>query len=368
MRMKDVFVTGATGFVGRHVVRRLVEQGCSVRCMVRPSSDRSVLAGTDVEFLEGSFDSPAFLDHAVKGVDTVIHIAGLTRARRRDDFFTVNQLSCRALAEAISRGGDAPTVVAISSLAAAGAGVKVPRAERSLLGRFLPREENQEARPLSPYGKSKYAGELEWVPYADSFPVSIVRPAIIFGEEDRLSFPLFDMALSYPFFLLPGYHNYPFSFIYIDDLVELILAVAQRGERLRSDSLTAAGPNTKFFPRRCPGTGIYFGSHPETPLYSEFGRMLYKAVGRSPYRYVHCPPLGLLGAGAVMELSKFFGAHPPMDWDKACESLGGPWFCVDRKSKNIGVTFSRSLQDELTLTAEWYFENGYLTGRAEREG
>ncbi|MBR3218974.1 MAG: hypothetical protein IKF77_03550, partial [Thermoguttaceae bacterium] len=96
---------------------------------------------------------------------------------------------------------------------------------------------------------------------------------------------------------------------------------------------------------------------------SEFGRMLYEAVGRSPYRFVHCPPLGLLGAGAVMELAKRLGAHPPMDWDKSVESLGGPWFCVDRKSSRIGMTFSGTLQEELTATAVWDMENGYLTGR-----
>lgn len=361
--MKNVFVTGSTGFVGRHVVRRLAELGCSVRCMVRPSSDRSVLAGTGAEFCEGSFDSPSFLDRAVEGVDTVIHIAGLTRARRRGEYFTVNQLACRALGEALLRAGGAPTVVSISSLAAAGAGWKTRRADRARLGRFLPREEQHQARPVSPYGKSKYAGEQEWVRFADRLPITIVRPAIIFGEEDRLSLPLFDMALNYPFFLLPGYHDYPFSFIYIQDLVELIIAAAQRGERLEPDSLTAAADDEKSFPRRCSGRGIYFGTHPETPLYSEFGRMLYEAVGRSPYRFVHCPPLGLLGAGAVMELAKRLGAHPPMDWDKSVESLGGPWFCVDRKSSRIGVTFSGTLQEELTATAAWGLENGWLTRR-----
>lgn len=355
--MNDVFVTGATGFIGFHLVSRLRRLGCRVRCLVRPNSNRRRLEPLGVEFVEGDLSSRDVLRSALSGADTLIHLAGLTWARSNPRFFDVNQLGCRTLAE-IAAAQDKPSVVVnVSSLAAAGAAIRLSKSERKIAGqKFAPLTERHVPCPVSVYGKSKLAGESEWANVADRVPVTIVRPAIVFGEGDALCRPLFTMARTALCFLIPGYRDFPFSFVHADDLSELILAAAEHGERItpaedRTDSADE---------KQSVGTGIYFAAHPEMPLWSQFGRMLAEAVGRkSQLRMLRCPPLAVLGVGAVQETFKRLTGIPvPLDWEKAKESLGGPWICSGDKARSqLGVKFDETLQEQLHRTAVWYRDN-----------
>lgn len=355
--MNDVFVTGASGFIGFHLVSRLRQRGCRVRCLVRPNSNRRRLEPLGVEFVEGDLSSRNALRSAMAGADTLIHLAGLTWARTNRLFFDVNQLGCRTLAEIVSTLDRPPTVVNVSSLAAAGAAVRLSKSERKLSGvQFAPLTESAVPRPVSAYGKSKLAGELEWAKVADRVPVTIIRPAIVFGEGDTLCRPLFTMARTALCFLIPGYRDFPFSFIHADDLSDLILAAAERGERMTPTGCRTDGADEN----RCAGTGIYFAAHPEIPLWSQFGRMLGEAAGRrTRLRALRCPPLGVLGAGAAQEAFKrLTGIKVPLDWEKAKESLGGPWICSGDKARlRLGVKFGETLQEQLNRTAAWYREH-----------
>lgn len=365
--MKDVFVTGGTGFIGALLVARLRGLGCRVRCLVRSTSNRSSVERLGAECVEGGFSSPEHLRERMSGVDTVFHLAGEIQARTNSQYFDVNQGGCQKMAEAAARLTTPPVVVSVSSLAAAGAAVRQPKGERPKgADRFLPRDETWSPRPFSIYGKSKLAGEREWLAVADRVPVTVVRPAIVFGPSDRFCFPLFEMVRKTPFFLVPGYRSLPYSFICADDLVDLILAAAERGERLTPESLLPC--ETVNGVERCSGQGIYFGAGTESPLFSDFGRMLALAVGRSFFRPVRCPPLGVLGTGAVQEVFKrLTGRRVPIDWEKAKESLGGPWYCSGDKARTkLGVPFPKTLQERLNETVVWYRANGWLKDSRSR--
>ena len=69
--MSKILVTGATGFIGRHLIRRLVKQGQQVQCVVRKSSNRQHLPESDIEFVVSDFTDAASLGQAVRGCDTV---------------------------------------------------------------------------------------------------------------------------------------------------------------------------------------------------------------------------------------------------------------------------------------------------------
>src|SRR6267142_865114 len=92
-----VLVTGATGFVGSHLVDRLLERGRPVRCLVRQSSNLRYLKDPRIEFAYGGLDSSTDWDNAFADVDTVYHVAGVTFARRSKDYYDVNHRGTEAI-------------------------------------------------------------------------------------------------------------------------------------------------------------------------------------------------------------------------------------------------------------------------------
>ncbi|MBR5627132.1 MAG: NAD-dependent epimerase/dehydratase family protein, partial [Thermoguttaceae bacterium] len=95
MSKKKVFITGGTGFVGYHLIKRLCQDDWHVRCLARPTSRRSALMSFDVEFIEGDICNLNSLKQGVQDVDAVVHLAGLTRSLRRNDFMEINRDGCR---------------------------------------------------------------------------------------------------------------------------------------------------------------------------------------------------------------------------------------------------------------------------------
>ncbi|HXF59916.1 MAG TPA: NAD-dependent epimerase/dehydratase family protein, partial [Candidatus Saccharimonadales bacterium] len=79
-------VTGASGFVGSHVVDELLRRGARVRCLLRATSSRRWLDGKTVDLVAGDVGSPEGLDEAVAGADWIVHAAGLTHARNAAEF------------------------------------------------------------------------------------------------------------------------------------------------------------------------------------------------------------------------------------------------------------------------------------------
>lgn len=367
--MKTVFLTGASGFVGGHLAKRLRAAGLAVRCLLRKTANRARLETLGVETVDGDLADLDALGKGVAGADTVIHVAGATAALVRNDFFKANQLGCRNLVRAILENSSAdapPTLVSVSSLAAAGAAFRLPKqAARARGVKYAPVDETFLPAPVSTYGKSKLAGERELLAAADRIPTTIVRPSIVFGEGDRMMFPLFRMVKRTPFFTIPGFCNRRFSFVYAEDLVDLILAAAEKGERARPDSLDLIEPSPSdadLGRARCAGAGIYLASHPETPFFSDFGRMLSKASGRRRTLTLRIPPFGVLAAGLFQEgHKKLTGRTVSLDWEKALESLGGPWFCSSQKAeRDLAWRPSLPLTEELRKTADWYVENRWL--------
>ncbi len=114
-----ILVTGGTGFIGSHLVERLAAQGRAVRCLVRPTSGLRDLPQTGIQVVRGDLESGAGLADALRGVDTVIHLAGVTKARAPIDYDRGNAAATAQLVRAAGSGG-LRRFVHVSSLAAAG--------------------------------------------------------------------------------------------------------------------------------------------------------------------------------------------------------------------------------------------------------
>jgi 2-alkyl-3-oxoalkanoate reductase len=189
-----VAVTGATGFVGRAVVRRLHALGWRVRALARPTSGTR-LAGLPVEIVQGDLEDVAALSRLVTRADVVVHCAGAIRGVTAAGFRRVNVEGLRRLVAAIRSAGTPSRVLAVSSLAA-----REPQ--------------------LSPYAASKRAAEGVLAGVSD-VPWTIVRPPAVYGPGDEALRPLWQ-ALGRGILPVLGPPRARFSLLYVDDLADAL--------------------------------------------------------------------------------------------------------------------------------------------------
>lgn len=334
-------VTGATGFIGQRLVERLVERGDRVACLVRATSRVEPLEKLGVELRIGSLGDESSLAAALAGVEKVYHLAGLTHATRKEDFQRVNAGGTEALCRAAAGTDTAPTVVVVSSLAAAGPSPPgVPHTEATC------------HEPISMYGQSKLAAEHSARAHADALPISIVRPPVVFGPGDKDGLLLFKSLRSFPLHLVPQMKGLPLSLIYVDDLVEAMIAVADRGERLTRTEDAAA---------RNDPTGLYYASDPAESSYAQMGRMAAAAMGRRIWvlcrrRYPFLP----LAIGGDL-WGRLRGKAPLFGMDKLREASASGWVCDPAKLiEGLDWRPTQPLAERYQTTHDWYVENGWL--------
>ena len=320
MKSRSVSITGATGFVGWHMAEAFRLDGWRVRSIVRPGGVKPL--PDDVERVEAALH-PATLAAAIGESDVVVHAAGLTRAPDASAF-EFNVSGTRAVVAAVNATG--ARLVLISSQAAMGAGT-ISR----------PTREDDVPRPLTPYGRSKLAGEA--VVRADArTPWTIIRPTAVYGPRDRQFLPIFRLA-AHGIFLQVVPAATAFTFIYIDDLARGIVLAAE-GEYASGQTL--------------------FLGHPDPLHADDLLHTLADVFGR-PYRPWHVPDLVLRAFARGGQLAWKFGEVPWLDHARLTE-LGAEGFvcAVDLAREVLGFTAAVRLPDGLARTAQWYRERGWI--------
>ncbi len=339
--MPRVLITGATGFIGAHLVRRLREAGDEIVCLVRPTSKRAAIEGGGVEFVEGDLGDADSLARAMAGCDVVYHLGGLTSALRASELHRVNDAGSRHVAEACAEQSNPPVLVHISSIAAAGP---------SMLGR--PHVETDSPSPVSHYGRSKLGGERAVRGFADRVPITIVRPPIVFGEGDRASLPLFMSVQRFGIHMSPLWRPQPFSFVHAADLCTALIAVARSGRRIAPSDGEADSSST----------GVYFAAAEEIVTYAEFGRCIGRALGVPRTSVIPNVAAAVWMAAIGSELVARVRRRPMIfNLDKAREAVAGSWACSSESlSRETGWRPASSLDERLEQTAVWYREQGWL--------
>lgn len=333
-------VTGATGFIGLHLVPSLVAAGHEVTCLVRRTSNVEALKSPAVQFVTGDVDSGAGLAAAVAGQQAIFHLAGSIRGLRRDDFFRTNCHGVRHVVEAATRQSSPPVVVVASSIAAAGPS----QGERPL-------EPGDPARPVSYYGESKLAGEQEARRFAADVPISVIRAPIVFGPGDRVSFEWFRSVAKFRLHFVPGFSAARFSLVHVDDAVQGFIAAAERGRRL---SPTHDAPTL--------GEGCYYVAADETPTYGEIGRHIAASLGVTRYGTVRTPIVALrLAAFAGECLGRITRKPPFLGLGKVREAAAGSWVCATQSARDeLGFAPATPLNERFATTAAWYRKHGWL--------
>ena len=211
-----ILLTGATGTVGSHVLRRLVADGERVRCLVR---DPRRLGGerVRVQIALGDLASPGSFRNAMRGVDAVIHIAATARDQPRASIEELNAVATLRLVQAAEQAG----------------------AERFLFVSALGASEHGPARLF----RAKALAERALA--ESSLPATVVRPSIVYAPGDPWLTLLRRLSLL-PAMPLPGRGRARYQPLWADDLAACIVTALRTGDGPHGDGrpLELAGPQT----------------------------------------------------------------------------------------------------------------------------
>jgi dihydroflavonol-4-reductase len=321
--LRNVLVTGATGFIGGNLVEALLRRGHAVTCLVRNSRNSGALQKLPVRLVFGDLNDSSGLFNNGQTFHAVYHVAGAIKAAGRDQYFEANQLGTRRLLKMLSEKNPLlDRFVHISSLAAAGP---------SISGRAL--TEEVAPHPTSWYGESKLASELEVLQFAETFPVTILRPSAVYGPGDRETLMIFRMIKRGCLFT-PGRFTRRFSLIHVGDLAA---AIIQAGEQ------------------SSPSGEVFFISRPEIYTWEDVGRAIARALGRR-YRQLAFPGWIALAAGLAGDAWSRVSRRPAtVNSQKVKELLMPSWLCDSSKARiSIGFNPVMDLENGIRQTAEWY--------------
>lgn len=311
-------VTGASGFIGRILVRQLLDRGDEVVCLVRSTSRRDGLEGAS--FVVGDIQDPASLPAAMEGIEAVYHLASLLKMPWKPAFQTVNVQGTGNVAAAAAACPRPPVLVIVSSLAAAGPAPGAPHTE-----------ENPSA-PVSIYGRVKLAAEEATAGYPGRRVV--VRPPMVFGTADAAALPLF-RSIQRGLHAVPGRPAMRVSMIHVEDLAAGLIA--------------AAG-----------GEGLYYVAHRTAPAWDALGDLIAEAIGVPSPRRLYLPAAVTWTAAALAELSGRLRDRPvQLNLDKHREARSGDWLCSAARLEALGWQAS-SLSARLKQTGEWYRKAEWL--------
>ncbi|HEX5731786.1 MAG TPA: NAD-dependent epimerase/dehydratase family protein [Blastocatellia bacterium] len=324
-----VLVTGGTGFVGSHLVDRLVERGRNVRCLVRHSSDLKYLKHPQIELVHGALDETTDWDEALEGVSTIYHVAGLTFARRKQDYFRVNHRGTETIVgAALKRRDRIKKFVQISSLAAIG-----PARAGEIVNEDTP------PNPITPYGRSKLMGE-EAVRFAgELLPVTIVRPPAVYGPRDYALYELFK-AIAKGLSPTIGRYDKKVSLVHVHDLADGII--------LAGESEASTGR-------------AYFISSEEVYSIRHITDLLAKIFDRR-VRTLAIPRTLAFGVAVAAEASAaLFGKPPVINRDKVRDLSQVSWGCsIERAKRELGYSQRVPIEEGLRSTIDWYKQEGWL--------
>jgi len=327
--VKRVLVTGGTGFVGSHLVELLLRKGYAVTCLVRDPQRLRWLTGLNVDVAVGDCSQPETLVHAVRNASAIFHVAGLTKARKACDYYTVNHIGTKNILQACAHGN--PSIkkfILVSSLAAAG-----PSPDG------IPVNDSDVPQPVSDYGKSKLLAEEETLRYKDVFSVVILRPSAVYGPRDRDMYELFRWAVRGMTLELFGGERY-INPCYVEDLAAALLLAAEKSTQSGS---------------------IYFVAENRAYSWSTFRQALLATGGVNAFN-VKIPYALAYMIGLVSEIGGLITARPALtNRQKIREAAQKYWTCDLSKTENeLGFQALFPLQRGLAVTWKWYRDNNWL--------
>ena len=325
------FITGATGFIGGNLVRLLLEEGHTVRCLARKGSDRRNLAGLPAELIEGDLDDRGQLKDALEGCDAVFHVAALYSlwAREREAIYRANVAGTENLLAA-ARAAGVKRFVHTSSVAAIGVPAPGTLGDERL--------ETSLPELVGDYKKSKYLAERAARAAArDGLDVVIVNPSTPVGARDVKPTPTGEIILRFLQGRMPAYVHTGLNLIDVEDVARGHLLAWERGRT---------------------GERYILGNRNVT--LREMLEMLAAIAGRPAPRIAipHAIPLAVAFVDEMI-LARFFGKRPQVSFSSVQMSRKSMYYDASKAVRELGLP-QRPIERALEKAVDWFERHGYV--------
>ncbi|GLI37317.1 NAD-dependent epimerase/dehydratase family protein [Geobacter hydrogenophilus] len=325
-----VFVTGATGFIGASIARELLKDGCHVRVLARPGSDRRNLDGLDVEVCEGDLCSPESLDRGVKGCEVLYHAAADYRLWTRNPaaMYAANVEGTRHVLEAALRHGVSRVVYTSSVGTLGNPGDGTPGTEATPV---------TFADMVGDYKKSKFLAEREAETFlARGLPLVIVNPSTPVGPHDVKPTPTGKIIVDFLNRAMPAYLDTGLNIIDVEDCARGHILAARHGR---------IGEK-------------YILGHENLTLRQIFA-LLETVTGLAAPK-VRLPYTPILAAAYVNEaLARVTGKEPLIPLAGVQMARKFMYFDSSKAVKELGLP-QRPAVEALGRAVEWFRANGYV--------
>lgn len=329
-----VLVTGATGFLGAWLVRRLLDEGHTVRVIKRPSSSLEELANLKLDLVPGDVTDRASLIAACQGIDTVFHLAGLvayTRKQRQ----AMELVNVQGTANVIDAcvANTVRKLVHVSSVAAIGASFdgKVPLNETDKFN----------LHPLNlGYFETKYAAEIlvQKAVTAGLVDAVMINPSTIYGAADAKKgsrgVQVKVARGSFPFYPPGGV-----SVVAVEDVIECLMAVWQKGRS--GERYIVSGENLT--------------------IQAVFNIIAHESGVRPPK--IALPRPAIFAIGHVGDWLEKFGKKGPLNTENAWTSVLYHWFDASKSQREFGIQY-KPASYAIANSVRWMKDNGRLTSKA----
>ena len=327
--MKErVLITGASGFVGYHLVTEALNKNLEVFVAVRKSSKIEHLKHLDIKYTSLDFNNPSALNKELeeKHYNYIIHAAGVTRARSVDEYNTINATYTYNLAQAAAKAGHVKKFVFISSLAAVG---PLANIEGVIDANTIP-------HPVTAYGKSKLLAE-EQLKTINDLNYTILRPTAVYGPRDKDIFIFFkQVAIGFEPYI--GRIEQKLSFIYVADLAKASI-----------NALFAGNKKTYILS--------------DDSYYNRYELAKYiKAVLLNKTVKFHLPVNFVkMIAGIAEKVSSLTNKAAVLNIEKLNELKAVNWSCnIDAAKADLDFQPVYNLQAGVAETIQWYKANKWL--------
>lgn len=315
-------VTGASGFIGSFLVKALIKNKRKVRALVRKTSDVEELRKMEksgLEIIYGDLNDFQSLEKAIKGIHTVFHTAALLGDLPYKKLKEINVEGTRNLLEACKKN-------------------KIKRfihfSSATVFGPIEKGNEESKCNPESNYGKVKYDTELVVKEYVNKFPITILRPPMVYGPNARANMTKWFKYIYKGYFMVFGKGNHFIEPIYIDDLVDATLLVLKNKESENKVYVIA-------------GQGCTM---------NEFVNTIAKIEGvKKP---VHIPVWLAYLLGFFVEVtSKILKFESPLTRRKVKNMTTSRSLDISKARKELGYEPKVSIEDGIRKTVQWCKRN-----------
>ena len=330
--MEKILVTGASGFIGSHIVEEALQQGYDVWAAVRQSSSREFLKDERIHFIELNLSSQQQLEEQLHGhaFDYVVHAAGATKCLHVEDFYRINTEGTKNLVNALlAVGMPLKRFVFISSLSIMGA-IHEQQPYQEICDTDAP-------HPNTAYGRSKLEAE-QWLEKMD-FPYVILRPTGVYGPREKDYFMQIKSIKGHVDFAV-GFQRQDITFIYVTDVVQAVFLAFEKGQTGRK----------------------YLLSDGEVYQSATFSNYVHEELGR-PWWIRFTAPVWVLRI--VTFCGEYWGR-----WTKKMTALNNDkfnilrqrnWRCnIEPARHELGFEPKVKLKEGVHRSIVWYKDNGWI--------